>query len=363
LFKLKLSDPARARGLRRGGEFRTSEGERMPKFWMITNRKAQKDGFSRLKGELSYWTSDATSIKELRKKDSWAQMKGPAFKKALAEAAAAFPALEDPELQYKQKHVSLFVHGYNNSWIDAINRYHSIQTDIMDPAELGICVLFTWPSDGMKMGYVPDRIDARRTADDLSFVFSELYKHMQGMQQLAMDDPAKECRAKVSVLAHSMGAFVAQKALAHAWTNQNQPLTAALVNQMLLISADVDSDLFSSGENVDGSDGDAMANLCYRIACRYTGRDPILGVSAGLKHFGSRRLGRSGLRKNCATPPCYPDNVWDYDVSKLIPPGEKNIHSASFEAPLTIRLIQLIMQGFDRQVIIEEIERLAVTTG
>lgn len=335
----------------------------MPKYWMITNRKAKKDGFGRDRGELSYWTSDAASSSDLQKKSSWTAAKGPAFKKALAEAAQGFPLLDNPELHYQQKHVALFVHGYNNSWTDAVDRYHHIQTEIMDPAGLGIAVLFTWPSDGMKLGYYPDRIDARRTADDLSFVFNELYKHMQGMQRLAMDDPSAECRAKVSVLAHSMGGFVVQKALAHAWTNQNQPLTASLVNQMLLISADVDSDLFSSGEQVDGSDGDAMANLSYRISCLYTGRDPILGVSAGLKHFGTRRLGRSGLRKNCATPPCYPDNVWDYDVSKLIPPDEKNIHSASFEAPLTIKLIQLVMQGFDRQVIIDEIERLAVAAG
>ena len=332
----------------------------MPAYWMITNRKAAKNGFGASEDKLTYWTTDATVLADLRNKSSWTSMKGESFKKALAEAAAQFPALSDPESHYQQKHVALFVHGYNNSWTDAVNRYHQIQTQIMDPAGLGVCVLFTWPSDGRKLGYYPDRIDARRTADELSFVFTELYKHMQAMQRLAMEHPEKECRAKVSVLAHSMGAFVVQKALAHAWANQNQPLTASLINQMLLISADADSDLFSSGEQIDRSEGDAMANLCYRITCLYTGRDPVLGVSAGLKHFGARRLGRSGLRKNCAAPPCYPDNVWDYDMSRLIPANASNIHSAAFDSPLTISLIQRVMQGVDRQVIVDEFSRLPV---
>jgi hypothetical protein len=56
----------------------------------------------------------------------------------------------------------------------------------------------------------------------------------------------------------------------------------------------VDNDLFQK-DKAETEDGPLMANLCYRISALYTGLDDVLGASAGLKHFGKRRLGRSGL--------------------------------------------------------------------
>src|SRR3981081_2454244 len=72
------------------------------------------------------------------------------------------------------------------------------------------------------------------------------------------------CKAKVSVIAHSMGNYVLQKAMAAAWTRKNQPLLATLVNQLLMVAADVDNDLFDAGAP-DNNDGAAMVNLTYRI--------------------------------------------------------------------------------------------------
>ena len=103
------------------------------------------------------------------------------------------------------------------------------------------------------------------------------------------------------------------------------------------------------GEGTDKSDGDAIANLTYRVTALYTGRDPILGLSAGLKHFGKRRLGRSGLDRS--NPP--PDNVWDVDCSSLIPSDAEDIHSSYFEAtsPKTIELMRQLLKGVDRTVL------------
>jgi esterase/lipase superfamily enzyme len=91
-----------------------------------------------------------------------------------------------------------------------------------------------------------------------------------------------------TLIAYSMGAYVTQKAMQTVWTCKNQPLLVSLINQMILVAADVDNDLFESGESVDGSDGDTIANLTYRITALYTGRDSTLGLSAGFKHFGKR---------------------------------------------------------------------------
>ena len=57
-----------------------------------------------------------------------------------------------------------------------------------------------------------------------------------------------------------------------------------------MVAADVDNDLFQN-DRPQEDDGSLMSNLCYRIGALYTGLDEVLGASAGLKHFGKRRLG------------------------------------------------------------------------
>jgi len=47
---------------------------------------------------------------------------------------------------------------------------------------------------------------------------------------------------------------------------------------------------------------------------QHSGKDPVLGLSAGLKHFGKRRLGRSGIDHDFPVP----DNVWDIDCSRSL---------------------------------------------
>src|SRR5690606_22131164 len=131
-------------------------------------------------------------------------------------------------------------------------------------------------------GYLPDRRDARRSADDLADVLGMLYDWLARKQGVA---GANACRAKTSLIAHSMGAYLVERAMYELWTRRNRPLLVSLVNQLLLVSADVDNDLFNSGEMIGPGPGEGMANLAYRITALYTGRDAVLGTSAGLKHF------------------------------------------------------------------------------
>ena len=71
--------------------------------------------------------------------------------------------------------------------------------------DLGVCVLFTGPSTVSALGYIPDRVDARRAADLLAKVLSVLYDWVTVKQVEGSKDPAKGCRAKISLIAHSAG--------------------------------------------------------------------------------------------------------------------------------------------------------------
>jgi esterase/lipase superfamily enzyme len=217
-----------------------------------------------------------------------------------------------------------------------------------------VVVSFDWASKGSLLGYLPDRSEARQSAEDLSEVLSELYDWLSVKQAQAAKNPQDACKAKTSLIAHSMGNYVLECAMNYTWTQKNRPLLVSLLQEVLMVAADVDNDIFHSGETVEHGDGEGIANLSYRVTALYTGRDAVLGSSAGLKHFGKRRLGRSGLDKTCPVP----DNVWDVDCSSLLDPNVNGIaihgeYFADGEAKV-YSLMRSILQGVDRSVLISE---------
>jgi esterase/lipase superfamily enzyme len=311
---------------------------------MISNRNVGRDGLGTSPGRLSYWTTDSPAVDDF---GAWQRQSATAFRSLLAGEADRFPALEAPHHE-DQKHVTLFIHGYNTTWQEAARLYQQIVEGLFSGDQsLGTCVLFTWPSKGSPADYLPDRSDAAASAPALAELLEDLYDWLADRQQDAARDPARACKAKTSLIAHSMGNYVLQKAMQVVWTRKNQPLLVSLLNQLLMVAADVDNDLFKSGETVDRSDGDAIANLSYRITVLFSGLDEILGLSAGLKHFGKRRLGRSGLDPTVPVP----DNVWQYDCSPLFEGAQRGIHGGYFEHPPVFDLMRLVLRGVDRKVI------------
>jgi len=300
---------------------------------------------------VTYWVSDKVPLTDIK---NWRQVTRNNFQKLLVAAADKFPPFS-PEDNEKQSHVTILVHGFNNKFTSASRFYQDLCGRLFDgPNSLGLCILYDWPSRGSAFGYEPDRSHARLCARDLTDILSMLFDWLVQKQQETIENPAKPCKAKVSLIAHSMGNYVVQKAMAAAWTRKNQPLLVSLINQLVMIAADVDSDLFDLGAP-DSNDGDAVANLTYRITSLFSGRDSVLGASAGLKHFGMRRLGRSGLatRPPSSDASSPTDNVWDVDCSSFFPRevGGGSIHGAYFLNDGTINLMRHVLRGLDRNVL------------
>src|SRR6266576_4749938 len=315
----------------------------MTKAMMITNRNVAGNQLGIDRDQLRFYTSDKANPDSL---EGWTERNNDEFRDDLIQIAKSFPAFDESQNE-QQKHITFFIHGYNNSWNDAAKRYLQIQADLYGEGGLGQLILFTWPSDGSTFDYLPDREDARASAPDLAQVFVDLHDYLVTMQRAAtLVKNAQPCRAKMSVIAHSMGNYVVQKALAIASKMLNNPQLITLIHQGAMVAADVDNELFQQAQPQD-SDGSLVANLCYRIGALYTGRDAVLGASAGLKHFGKRRLGRSGLADSTAVY----DNVFDVDVTGLLPEDATNIHSAVFEHPETRELLRLILIGRDRKLL------------
>jgi esterase/lipase superfamily enzyme len=325
----------------------------MATYWRISDRAFIKgQPSSTEKGPLSYWVAG-----ELANDGAidWQKTTQGKFQTQLKAAADALNP-DNEALQEDQPHVTFFVHGFNVSWDASSKSYLNLCNRLFHgPNGMGLCVSFDWPSYGNVLGYYPDRAHARACADDLTTILSGLYDYLLTKQAAAVKDTCNACKAKVSMISHSMGNYVMQKAMAAAWTRKNQPLLASLVNQLIMVAADVDNDLFDDGSPAYADGGSAIANLCYRITALYSGRDAVLGLSAGLKHFGTRRLGRSGLAHSPPSSSSYPltDNVWDVDCSSFFPKNTsgEDIHGAYFVTDGTIELMRQILRGIDREVL------------
>jgi esterase/lipase superfamily enzyme len=326
----------------------------VPKYWLISDRDKGSVGTAPNNKGATYWTSDSDTVTNIR---NWQQRTPKQFQTDLVAAADQFPALPPAE-QENQSHVCILVHGFNVSFDHAASFYQAFCDSLFSGKDsLGLCILYDWPSFGNILGYEPDRERARQCADDLADVLAKLFDYLvvkQAATIRADGDPDVACKAKVSMVTHSMGNYVLQKAMAAAWTRKNQPLLVSLINQLVMVAADVDNDLFDEGAP-DNSDGNAIANLTYRVTSLFSGRDAVLGASAGLKHFGTRRLGRSGLanRPPLSTQLPATDNVWDIDCSGFFPDtlDGKDIHGAYFTTPKVLELMREVLRGFDRGVI------------
>jgi esterase/lipase superfamily enzyme len=321
-------------------------------YWLITNRNVEANGFGGDFSPVTYWTAPATANPTL--KASWTQVTKDQFRQQLVTVADQFPSplVTAPK---DQKQVTFFIHGYNEAWPDAMGLYQKVVSNLYSgPDSLGECISFDWPSKGYLIGYLPDRAEARKAAQDLANVMADLYDWMLMKQSAGAANAQDGCKAKTSVIAHSMGNYVLENAMNVAWTQKNRPLLVSLIQEAVMVAADVDNDLFGSGEVVTVGNGEGIANLTYRVTALYSGRDAVLGASAGLKHFGKRRLGRSGLDRTLPVP----DNVWDIDCSQLIAANVSglDVHSSYFDTKESncYGLMGELLRGIDRSVLVAQ---------
>ncbi|MDB5641765.1 MAG: esterase [Hyphomicrobiales bacterium] len=124
-----------------------------------------------------------------------------------------------------QRRVLLFVHGFNTRFEEAVYRFAQIAHDSQAPA---VPVLFTWPSRGQLLAYTYDRESANYSRDALESL----------LQALSRDSAVGE----ITILAHSMGNWVALEALRQmAIRNGSIPTK---IRSVMMASPDVDVDVF-----------------------------------------------------------------------------------------------------------------------
>ena len=168
------------------------------------------------------------------------------------------------KLPADQKEVTLYIHGYNNTFSDAAFRIAQLKTDLSLPGEV---IAFSWASRATPLGYEYDEDSVLASRSDLVDLLKTL--NASGVKRIV-------------VVAHSMGALLAMEALRSA--DLSSPgFSHKALSGVVLISPDLDVDVFRSQV-------DDIAKLPEPFLVFTSAKDRALRISARLSG-GPSRLG------------------------------------------------------------------------
>ncbi|MGA0530489.1 alpha/beta hydrolase [Hansschlegelia sp. KR7-227] len=171
------------------------------------------------------------------------------------------------ETKGRKRHVLLFVHGFNNTYEDAVYRFAQI---VHDSGTEAVPVLFTWPSRGSVFAYNYDRESTNYSRDALE----------EALQELAKAPEVED----VSVLAHSMGSFLALESLRQMAIRNGR--IAPKIRNVILAAPDVDVDVFRQQLGEMGAPAErprftiftSTDDRALLVSSRLAGRVPRLGA-------------------------------------------------------------------------------------
>ncbi|TAM45804.1 MAG: alpha/beta fold hydrolase [Gammaproteobacteria bacterium] len=124
----------------------------------------------------------------------------------------------------KPNDVLVYVHGYLNDFRNALFRTAQLKHDLEFP---GPAVAYSWPSQGTASGYTLDEANAEWSAHNF--------------KQFLNDLTANSGKARVHVIAHSMGNRVLAAALREMVCERG---TAGKLHHIILAAPDIDADVF-----------------------------------------------------------------------------------------------------------------------
>ncbi|MBB3134502.1 esterase/lipase superfamily enzyme [Rhizobium pisi] len=211
--------------------------------------------------------------------------------------------------------VVIFVHGFNNTYADAVFRFAQI---VHDSGTDAAPILFTWPSRGRVFDYLYDKESAnysRRALEDLI---------LQAVKSPDVSD--------VTILAHSMGGWLAAEALRGVAMREKSIPTK--VKNVVLASPDIDIDVFRRQFTEMGSKRPHFVILTST-------RDKALEMSSWLSG-GVSRVGGSDLRPYAPLLDELGVSVIDTSAIKTNDPLG---HNAFADSPEIVRLLGQRLAG------------------
>ncbi|MFT4959405.1 MAG: esterase/lipase superfamily enzyme [Paracoccaceae bacterium] len=180
-----------------------------------------------------------------------------AFQSRVRKALAKLPP--------KHREVTVFVHGFNTTQAETAFRAAQLSHDLEQP---GLTIIYSWPSQGKALGYVYDN-------DSMLFARDGLEQLFRGLNATGP--------IHVNVVAHSLGGALLMETLRQI-DIQTPGLAAQLVNSVILISPDLDIEVFRRQMSRLKRAPDPFVIFVSK-------KDKVLNVSSMLRGKGRVRLG------------------------------------------------------------------------
>lgn len=226
--------------------------------------------------------------------------------------------------------IIVFVHGYNNSFTDAIRRSATIQEDI---APNSTVIAYTWPSDGELLSYAYDE-----SSTDTALQNFKLF-----MDMLTETIPSE----RVSIIAHSMGSRLVTKYIGSLAERGRLPDTTKFDN-LIFAAADISTDFFQQQEEMPLDPRYPMSAYAERITVYSSANDMPLNVSNKL--HGDQRLGLADHNSIYLEA-----DIFAVDASLIDPKKFRHAftfetrHSYVFDKAAGVRDLALLLTGLDAE--------------
>lgn len=216
----------------------------------------------------------------------------------------------------KNRRVLVFVHGFNTRFETALFNFAQI---FHDSGAEAAPVLFSWPSRGDVFGYVYDRESAAFSRDALEKLLGRL--------------AASPHVGEVTVLAHSMGAWLAMESLRQMAIRDRR--ISPKIDTVILASPDIDVDVFRAQLASFGPDRPHIAVFLSR-------EDRALRLSRGL----GGDVARLGMADPAEKPWIAEKGVEIFDLSGA--GGDPLRHSKFAQNPDVVRFLGAELINGDR---------------
>ncbi len=227
--------------------------------------------------------------------------------------------------------VLIYVHGFNTSQKDMLDRLEKIESGVRSNGYKGAVIAFDWPSDGSIHTYDRDRADAKAVAP-----------HFVGDGILALLGMSP--RPKVHVVAHSMGALVVLRAFSDFGDSAGPGNKVWSADQVMFVSGDAEAAWFEKGAWGDL----VLKKRSKRFTNYYSGMDKVLALSSGIVNGGKPRIGRAGMPK--LTSKGHWDLFCDHQYKRDVPKGKRNrtkSHRWWFDSKAFYKDLALTIDGQD----------------
>jgi esterase/lipase superfamily enzyme len=212
----------------------------------------------------------------------------------------------------RSRHVFVFIHGFNTPFDRAVFRFAQIAHDTDASA---VPVLFSWPSRGRLLDYNRDRENATYSRGDLARLL-----------EIAAASPSV---GEVTILAHSMGSWLAVEALRQIALSTGR--VPGKIRNVVLASPDLDTGVFRRQLEDIGPKRPTITLFVART-------DRALGVSrmlaGGLPRLGAIDLTREAYQAELAGVP----GLTILDLSALRG-GDRINHDLYAQSPKAVKLI------------------------